>query len=110
MALTNYQLWHRTLTRLKAVCEQDGTPFTITVDDVLKLKQPTLCKLTDLPLKRSQGHWSAAAPTLMLVDIKEGYVPGNIIIVSNLAATIRHTLTDAQMSTLCTRLPMIVDI
>ena len=109
MVLTERQLWYRALARLKATCEQDGVPFAITTDDVLNLKQPTKCPLTDLVLQRSQGHWSACAPTLMLLTVEDGYVPGNIVVVSNLAATIRHTLTDDQMQKLCKRLPQMVD-
>ena len=110
MALTEYQLWHRSLARLKATCEQDGTPFDITADDVLKLTQPSKCPLTDIVLQRSQGHWSANTPTLLMLMPDDGYVKGNIIIASNLAATIRHTLTDNQMRALCKRLPQMVDL
>lgn len=109
MVLTERQLWYRALARLKAACEQDGTPFDITIDDVMKLAQPAKCPLTDIELIRSQGHWSANTPTLLMFVVEQGYVKGNITIASNLAATIRHTLTDDQMQKLCKRLPLIVE-
>jgi len=100
MTLTEYQLWRRALTRLKATCEQDGTPFCITTDDVLKLPHPTKCPLTDIQLQRSQGHWSAHTPTLLMFNPVDGYIKGNIMIASNLAATMMHTLTADQQAVL----------
>jgi predicted acyl esterase len=100
MALTEYQLWHRALARLKATCEQDGIPYNLTVEYVLTLNHPKICPWVGIPIKRSQGQSTINAPALLMYSLKDGYIKGNVEIVSNLAATIRHTLTNDQLMAL----------
>jgi hypothetical protein len=101
------QLWANATNRLKKKCALNGTPCTISLEQVLALVQPT-CQLTGMPLIRNVNN-NAAAPALMLLDKAAGYVPGNVMVVSNLAATLRHTLADSELVIMCRRIIKMVE-
>jgi hypothetical protein len=99
--MNDNQIWQNTLSKLKARCKNDNIPFALTINDVIKLIKDT-CEYTGLPLTRndSAGGWQPTAPTLARHDPTKGYVPENVLIVSNLAAMIMSALTPDQLSML----------
>ena len=100
--MNDKQLWQNTLTKLKAKCKQDDIPFSLTIGDVINILNDT-CVYTGLPLFRRAGTgsgWQPNTPTLAMVDPSKGYIPGNIVVISNLAATIVSTLNPDQLSNL----------
>lgn len=60
-----------------------GVPFTITVDDIVI---PTHCPILGIPLFQKKGKGGGDhSPSLDRVRPHEGYVPGNVIVISNRA-------------------------
>jgi len=78
------EMWRNA--RSRAV--RKGLTFTITVDDI---SIPQRCPILDLPLTRNQGRRGPTeeSPTLDRIDPKHGYVPGNVIVISMRANTIK---------------------
>jgi hypothetical protein len=100
--MNDKQIWQNTLSKLKARCKKDDIPFALTINDVIKLMNDT-CVYTGLPLTRNDstgGGWQPSTPTLARHDPSVGYVPDNVFIVSNLAATIMSALDPNQLSML----------
>jgi hypothetical protein len=105
------QLWQNTLTKLKAKCKQDGVPFSLTIQDVIKVLD-NKCAYTGQLLFRKNGSgsgWQPNTPTLTMVDGKLGFVPGNVKVVSNLTATLLNNLTVDQLSNLVKAITPVVD-
>jgi hypothetical protein len=73
-------------TRAKAA----GVPFTITVDDIYI---PSHCPVLGIPLVRNPKGGGPDSPSLDRIDPEKGYVPGNIVVVSNKVNTIKSTAT-----------------
>lgn len=64
-----------------------GIPFSITEDDI---KIPEKCPALGMVLKHGTGHRKIPeSPTLDRIDPKMGYIPGNVVVISNLANAIK---------------------
>ncbi len=61
-----------------------GVPFTIVVSDVII---PTNCPILGIPLFQALGRKGGSdnSPSLDRVEPERGYVPGNILVISNRA-------------------------
>jgi hypothetical protein len=61
-----------------------GVPFTIVASDVII---PTNCPILGIPLFQALGRKGGAdnSPSLDRVEPERGYVPGNILVISNRA-------------------------
>ena len=60
-----------------------GVPFTITVSDIVI---PTHCPILGIPLFPKKGRGGGDnSPSLDKIKPERGYVPGNIIVISNRA-------------------------
>jgi len=70
-------------------------PFSITEDDiVIGVK----CPVMGVPYKTGKNHIpDAKAPSLDRIDPKKGYVPGNVVVISRMANTIKHDATFEQI-------------
>lgn len=79
------------LNRAKRRAGRKGIPFGITEADVVI---PNLCPVFGVPLAGAgEGKW---APSLDRVDSSEGYVPGNVAVISYLANTLKNSGTAEQ--------------
>jgi hypothetical protein len=76
-------------------------PFTITVEDIFV---PERCPLLDIPLIRGVAKLHDASPTLDRIRNDEGYVPGNVVIISYAANRAKGNLASADLLKLATRL------
>lgn len=72
-----------------------GVPFNITVE-YIKSHTPKdgCCPITRQPFKRGEGKACPQSMTLDRTIPKLGYVAGNVMVVSYLANTIKHSCTD----------------
>lgn len=67
-----------------------GVPFTITKDDIYI---PSHCPVLGIPLIRGKKGGGPNSPSLDRVRPELGYVPGNIIVVSNRVNTLKSDAT-----------------
>lgn len=74
------------LTLAKARAIKSGREFNIEEGD---FDIPTHCPILGIELKRSVGKVSDTSPTLDRIDSKRGYVPGNVIVTSFRANSLR---------------------
>lgn len=66
-------------------------PFTINVADIIV---PTHCPILGLPLFQSEGKGGGPnSPSLDRIEPTLGYVPGNIIVISNRANRLKSDAT-----------------
>lgn len=80
-------------------CKRDGKEFTLDYDSI---QWPTHCPVLGIELEytRRRGKSSSPeknSPSFDRIDPTKGYVPGNVIIVSNLANTIKSNATVDQL-------------
>lgn len=78
----------------KARAKAKGIPFTITLDH---LKLPANCPALGIPLDFSPGQASDFSPSLERVVPGWGYVPGNVVIISNRANRIKNDASIAEL-------------
>lgn len=76
-----------------------GIEFTITVDDVIV---PSYCPILGVKLRvgvgrsgRQGGNFDS--PSLDRKDPSRGYVPGNVMVISHLANTMKQAATNEQL-------------
>lgn len=73
--------------------KQSGLAFEITFEDV---NLPEVCPVFGMPLHLGEGK-NDFSPSLDRIDNSRGYVPGNIVVVSELANRMKSNATVAQM-------------
>lgn len=93
---TLYQTINRNLNNIKSKCKLNGTPFDITIDDIVI---PDVCPLLGIELKAGLSRNSAQSPSIDKIVPNLGYVRGNVWIVSYRANKIK---TDASLDELKT--------
>lgn len=67
-----------------------GVPFTITKEDIVI---PTHCPILGIPLFRGPRGGGENSPSLDKVRPELGYVPGNVIVISNRANRLKADAT-----------------
>lgn len=69
--------------------------FSITKDDV---KMPELCPILGIPLHSNFGGVASDhSPSLDRIDSEKGYVPGNVMIISFRANTLKNNATPDEL-------------
>lgn len=71
-----------------------GLPFRLCESDVVI---PPVCPVFGIPLKHCDGRAGPGSPSLDRLIPSLGYVPGNVIVVSHRANTVRGNATLAEM-------------
>lgn len=66
-------------------------PFNLTVADIGEI--PAVCPVLGIPLSPGEGKQTGASPSLDKVIPHLGYVPGNVVIISNRANTLKNNAT-----------------
>ena len=76
----------------RARAAKKGLPFSITEDDIII---PTFCPVLGVRLERSLGSKGPGpySPTLDRLECSLGYVPGNVIVISNRANLAKSDLS-----------------
>jgi hypothetical protein len=70
----------------KARAKRRGTPFTIKRSDI---HIPEVCPVLGIPLTKGKGVCGPNSPSLDAIVPELGYVPGNIVVMSHKANTIK---------------------
>ncbi len=65
----------------KARAKKKGLPFTICLQDLPSVL-PERCPVLDIPLQKGKGVPADHSPSLDRLVPEKGYVPGNVIVVS----------------------------
>jgi hypothetical protein len=81
-------LWRSAKCRAK----KDGTEFAISIGDV---KIPTICPVLGIPISfgAKAAEDRSNSPSLDRIDSRLGYVPGNVIVMSHKANTVKSNAT-----------------
>ena len=75
----------------RARAREAGVPFTIGVEDIVI---PTHCPILGIPLFRTKGRGGGDnSPSLDRIEPERGYVPGNVIVISNRANRLKSDAT-----------------
>lgn len=91
--------WRRIIERMKLRAREKGIPFddTINIDFMVSIC-PTHCPILGIELKRAGRDTNRqSSPSVDRLDPRAGYTRSNIIVVSNLANTIRNAATTDQI-------------
>lgn len=74
--------------RRRNSCKNQGIPFSITAKELGPM--PEACPILGIPLIMGDKVVGPNSPTIDRIDPNGGYVPGNVMIVSFRANTIKH--------------------
>ncbi len=75
--------------------KKTGIPFSITEKDIVIGKK---CPVLGVLYKTGKDHIPHQhAPSLDRIDPKQGYVPGNVVVISRMANTIKHDASFEQI-------------
>ena len=96
-----YYMFHSAKRRAK----EQGIPFTITLDDIII---PEECPLLNIPLFIGNGATCDNSPTLDKLVPSKGYVPGNILVISDKANRIKSNATIGEIVLLADNLHHII--
>lgn len=78
--------------RLRA--KRDGLPFSLTLDDI---SIPPVCPVFRTPLSKGTRHSGPSSPTLDRIYPDRGYVPGNVIVISDAANRKKSSATPEEL-------------
>jgi hypothetical protein len=82
-------MWHRAKNRAKKL----GVPFTISVEDI---QIPKVCPVLHTPIRwRAKNRDNSPSLDRRRADL--GYVPGNVVVISNRANRIKSDATAAEL-------------
>lgn len=82
------------LVEARARARQHGLHFAITHSDI---RIPGVCPALGIPIVKGAGITHDGSPTLDRLRPDQGYVPGNVVVISHLANTIKQNCTSAQV-------------
>lgn len=85
----SYMLW-----QVKTRAKKKGIPFDLSHDDI---KIPERCPILGMILKISNEHSSGNSPSVDRIDPTQGYVRGNIQVISHKANTIKNNATTEEL-------------
>jgi hypothetical protein len=74
-----------------------GLECTISEQDILI---PDRCPILDIPLVRSKGKQASSSPSLDRIDTAQGYVKGNVRVISYKANACKSNMTSQQIERL----------
>jgi hypothetical protein len=80
--------WQHSLVRCKQRAKKSGVECTID-SDYLKSIWNDVCPILGIPLIISKGKLSDNSPSIDRIDPSKGYVPGNVVVISNRANVIK---------------------
>jgi hypothetical protein len=82
----------------KARAKRKGIPFQISVEEVSKLiPSDGLCPALGIPLRLEKVRASHHSMSLDRIVPELGYIPGNVVIISHLANTLKSDVTDPEV-------------
>jgi hypothetical protein len=96
LARAGDKTWHAKILHAgaRSRAKRFGVPFTISHLDVVV---PDVCPALGIPLKLNRGKMAYDSATIDRIDPSLGYVPGNVIVVSNRANGIKNAGTATEI-------------
>jgi hypothetical protein len=85
-----YRIYHSAKARAKRL----GIPFSLVVDDI---KVPDTCPILGIPIKPNPKYMKDNSPTLDRIYPDNGYVRGNVVVVSLRANRIKSDRTPDEL-------------
>ena len=85
---------YRMLSHAKERASAQGVPFMITLEDI---SVPSRCPALGIPLSIGDGRIHAGSPSLDRLRPDLGYVPGNVVVISDLANRIKQKGTSVEV-------------
>lgn len=82
------------LTRAKDRAKKAGQPFDIEQSDIIV---PEVCPYLGIPIFKGTGKQSDNSPSLDRIRPNEGYVKGNIEVISNKANAMKYSATPEEL-------------
>jgi len=82
------------LTRARARARKQNVPCTITKSDIII---PEICPILGIPLVKGKGRMHDNSPSLDKVIPAKGYVPGNILVMSQKANFLKNNATPEEL-------------
>jgi hypothetical protein len=82
------------LTGAKRRAKLKRIEFSITINDIV---MPDVCPILGMPLIVNERHAKENSPTLDRVDVSNGYVPGNICVISARANRLKNDASLEEM-------------
>lgn len=82
--------WRKMFTHAKSRAKQIGVPFDLLPEDI---EIPAVCPVLGIPLSRGTGKLHDGSPTLDRFVPEDGYVRGNIKVISHRANRIKNNAT-----------------
>lgn len=82
------------LVRARARAKEKGVEFRITADD---FEIPKRCPVFGMPLCVADGTPDECSPELDRIDVRKGYVPGNVMVISSKANRMKRDATLADL-------------
>ena len=79
----------------KSRAKRKGVPFALTIDDVPPI--PETCPVLGIPLQINNDAARGDSPSLDRIKPELGYVPGNVMWISNRANSIKNDATPAEL-------------
>lgn len=84
------------LERARSRAKGKGLECTITVDDIIL---PEKCPILEVPLRPGDAYDYDFSYSLDRIDNSKGYIPGNVMVISNLANKMKNCATKEQLKT-----------
>lgn len=82
------------LARARTRAREKGVECTITIDD---FKIPKRCPVLGIPLTIGDGAPGNNSPELDRIDVRRGYVPGNVMVISGKANRMKRDASLAEL-------------
>lgn len=96
-----WQMWNSAKVRAR----EKGLPFNIEVSDVII---PEVCPLLGVPLTRNKKVNRFDSPSLDRLLPAEGYVKGNVAVISNRANAIKNNATADELELIAKNLRLLI--
>jgi len=93
------------LMQARARAKKKSLTFSIVEADI---HVPIACPLLDIPLFPGKGTWCPNSPTVDRIDNTQGYIPGNVWVISWRANELKGNATADELMKLAMRLQMFI--
>lgn len=94
LALPDYML-RKAFDNRKFFAKKNDIPFSISLSDLLPI--PDNCPVLGIPLRHGIGGTTDGSPSIDRIVPSQGYVPGNVIVVSHKANRIKNDATPEEL-------------
>ena len=84
--------------KAKSNSRYENVPFNLTIDDIPEI--PTVCPILGIPVQLHRNHPRPNSISIDRIVPREGYVDGNILLISYRANALKKDATVAEMESI----------